>query len=352
MEKQRTGKFTLGATGDILLHTRLYNTAKKTFGFDFNTKLSSAKHLLNETDYTLVNLESIIAGTEIGLSSFPAFNSPVEIGYLLKDYGVDMVNIANNHVLDRGKNGLLKSIANLEAIGMPYIGAFKSENDQETLRIETINGLKVCFLSYTRSAGTAHPKTLEGNSYLVNTYHPMRTKAIKDLIKHIRNKRLADVIILSIHFGKEYHLNPTSEQKEVSIDLSDAGADIIIGHHPHVLQPPEYILNSRGKKTFCAYSLGNFFTGQFGLYRQIGAFMSVEIEKKDPNSTNLNVKNPTYKLTFVDSTDKKDFKLSLLKDIVNEREYIKTDSGTFNAKQVYHDVIKHLKKNIPDLDVT
>ncbi|WP_018930746.1 CapA family protein [Gracilibacillus lacisalsi] len=352
MKTGRTGKFTLGATGDVLLHTRVYRTAKKKFGYDFNEKLAVAKPLFQETDFNIVNLESIIAGKEIGLSSFPKFNSPVELGYILKDYGTNIVNIANNHVLDRGEEGLLKSIENLKAMGLPYVGAHESREDQENLRLFDINGLKVCFLSYTRGVGVEQQKIVNKKPHLANTYHPMRLKATKDLIKDIRNKGIADVIIVSLHFGREYHLDPTSEQQEVSIDFSDAGADVIIGHHPHVLQPPAYILNSRGKETFAAYSLGNFYTGQFGLYRQIGAFMSIDIEKNDPESTMLKIDRPKMTLTFVDSTDQKDFKMHLLRDIVKEREHIITDMGVFKSEEVYQNVIKHLKKNIPDMDIS
>jgi len=352
MSIEQSRKVTIGATGDILLHARLYNTAKKTYGYDFDSKLNEVKPFFDESDISIVNQESIIAGKELGLSSFPDFNSPVEIGHLLKDYGVDIVNIANNHVLDKGEKGLLTSIDNWNKIGMPYVGAYKSVEDQGNLRVINKNGLKICFLSYTRSAGVGKTKLLEEKPYLVDTFHPQRLKKIKDLIKDIRNDNLADVIVLSIHYGKEYHLFPTSEQREVNNDLSDAGADVIIGHHPHVLQPPEWILNSRGKRSFAANSLGNFYTGQHGLYRQIGAFLSIDIEKKAPNSTMLNISNPKMNLTFVDSTDKKDYKLYLLEDIVKNRKIIKTDMGEFDSKDVYDDVRNRMKYWIPELQIT
>lgn len=343
-------KITLAATGDILLHARLYKTARKKYGYDFNEKIENVRHLFQTSDLTIVNQESIIAGKELGLSSFPQFNSPEEIGYLLKDLDVDMVTIANNHVLDKGEEGLLKSISNLKKIGLPYVGAYESEEDQQTLRIIHKNGLRICFLSYTKGTGVGKVPT--DKPYLVDKYHPTKLKPIKDKIKRIRNKDMADIIVVSLHFGKEYHLYPTSEQKEVSRDLSDAGADIIIGHHPHVLQPVEWILNSRGKRTFTAYSLGNFFTGQEGLYRQIGGFQTIDIEKKDPNSTMLDISNPKLKLTFVDSTNKKDFKMYLLEDYVKENEYIKTDMGIFKSSEVYDEITSRMRTWMPELDIT
>ncbi|MBM7095818.1 CapA family protein [Bacillus sp. H-16] len=349
MNKSR--KITLCATGDILLHKRLFKKAKRILGgYDFNPQLEQAKPLFDQGDITIVNQESIIAGESIGLSSFPKFNSPIEIGSTLKDYGVDMVNIANNHVLDRGEEGLLKSIENLDELGLSYVGAYKSVSDQDDLRVINKNGLRVCFLSYTR--GTNNIKVPDDKSFMVDKFVPAKLKKIKDKVKSIRNNDIADVIVVSLHFGKEYHLNPSAEQKEVSADLSDAGADIILGHHPHVLQPFEYILNSRGKRTFAAYSLGNFFTGQEGLYRQIGGFLSIDVEKPSKNSTMLKIDKPKLKLTFVDSTDNRDFKLSLFEDIVNNRQVIKTDMGEFNSHEVYEELKTRLSQWVPDMDIS
>lgn len=348
-ETNQTRKIRLTATGDILLHKRLFKTARKVIGYDFMPKLNNAKALFADSDITIVNQESIIAGKKLGLSSFPKFNSPVEIGYALKELGVDIVNLANNHVLDLNEEGILESIKNWEKIGIPYVGAYKSFKDQEELRIINKNGLRVCFLSYTRGTNSIEPP--KGKEYLVNKYHPNKLKKTKDLIKSIRNKDLADVIVVSLHFGKEYHLYPSSEQQEVARDLSDAGADVILGHHPHVLQPPEWILNSRGKKSFVAYSLGNFYSGQEGLYRQIGGVLSIDIEKPDPSSTMLKIDNPRLNLTFVDSTDERDFKLSLLKDIVESRKLIKTDMGEFDSNEVYEEITQRMKDKVKDLKI-
>lgn len=345
-----TGKLTLLATGDVLLHRRLYRKAKKLFGFDFVPKLEAAKPIFEQADLRIVNQESIIAGDKIGLSTYPRFNSPAEIGNALKFLGVDIVNIANNHVMDRGEEGILLSIENLEKLGLPYVGAYKSPEDQEELRIIIKNGLRVCFLSYTRSTNSILPP--KGKEYLVNKFLPNKLKSIKELIKKIRNQDMADVIVVSLHYGKEYHLFPTSEQQEVARDLSDAGADVILGHHPHVLQPPEWILNSRGKKTLVAYSLGNFYTGQEGLYRQIGGILSIDISKPNPNNTMLELTNPKMKLTFVDSTDKRDFKLSIFEDVVKKEERIKTDMGEFQPSDVYEELKNRMTMHIPELDIS
>lgn len=344
-----TKKLTLAATGDILLHKNVMKNARKIFSYDFTSNFSEVKPLFDHADLAIVNQESIIAGKEFGLSSYPKFNSPVEIGYTLKDLGVDIVNIANNHVLDKGEKGLLKSIENWKEIGLPYVGAYESFEDQQKIRVIEKKGLKVCFLSYTRKTNNA--KIPKDKAYLVNKYKPQKLLKLKKYINKIRSQKIADVIVVSLHFGEEYHLYPTAEQREVSASLSDAGADIIIGHHPHVLQPAEWILNSRGKKTFVIYSLGNFYSGQQGLYRQIGAFFTIDIEKNSNNS-NVRIYNPTLKLTYIDSCDKKDFKLRLYEDVVKGQDYIKTNEGSFNTFETYEEIKTRLSKWLNDLNIS
>src|SRR5690625_3676900 len=337
MSDNQIGKFTLAATGDVLLHESVYQEAKCQSGYNFDPMFSRVKHLFKKEHLIIVNQESLIAGKEIGLSGFPRFNSPIEIGYTLKELNVDIVNLANNHVLDHGEKGIIKSIDNWEKIGIPYVGAYKSKIDQETLRVFHKNGLKVCFLSYTQSLGLG--KRPPNKPYLANKFSDMNVKWIKRLITRIRRESIADIVILSMHYGKEYLRLPSSYQQEVSTELSDAGADVIIGHHPHVLQPPAIIENSKGLNTFVAYSLGNFFSGQLGIYRQIGAYLTVDIEKCLASPYHrVDFKNPTLYLTFVDTKGKKRFNMHLLKDLVKEREYIVTNHGTFKSIKVYEEM--------------
>src|SRR5699024_278581 len=195
---EQSRKFTLGATGDILLHDRLYNKAKtKDGGYDFSEMLAEAKPLFKKDHLTIVNQESIMGGKELGISSFPHFNSRVEIGETLKDMNVDIVNMANNHVMDKGEKGILAAIKNWEKLNMPYVGAYKSEEDRNTLRIFHKNGLRICFLSYTRNLGMKIPQE---KGYLVNRYMNDKILAISKEIRNISNLGVADIIVLSLHF--------------------------------------------------------------------------------------------------------------------------------------------------------
>lgn len=331
------------------MHGRVYGGLKKKSGYNFMNQLINVEPLLGKSDITMGNLESIIAGNDIGLSSFPKFNGPVEIGYTLKELGFDIVTLANNHVLDRGAEGLIKSISNLKEIGLEYDGAFESEDDQKRLRIRNINGLKVCFLSYTIT--TNGIKIPDNKHYLVNS---LKQKSLLKLTKEMRalkSKDIVDVIIFSIHFGSEYHMYPTSKQKEMCASLADAGADVIIGHHPHVLQPPQWIESSRGNKTFVAYSLGNFFTGQNGLHRQIGGILSLEISKPDSKYKNIEIKNPKYNLTFVEREKKMRYVVNNFEEYIRDNSYIEMEEGKFDSKEVYESVKQRLRTYVPDLDI-
>lgn len=209
--------------------------------------------------------------------------------------------------------------------------------------------MKICFVSYTR--GTNGIKIPEDKPYLVNSLPKTTTLRIVKKLRKIKSDNLADVIVLSLHFGEEYHLNPSRSQRELAASLADAGADVIIGHHPHVIQPPEWLETSRGTKSFVAYSLGNFFTGQNGLHRQIGTALSLEITKPDANYNGIVIQNPVYDLTFVKREEKKRYGIYLFKEWIEENEFIETNDGKFLSEKVYEDVISRIQREIPDLKV-
>lgn len=339
--------FRLGATGDILLHLRLIQHAKqKNNAYNFTPQLENVRELFAEPDLTIVNQESIIAGKELGYSDFPHFNSPVEIGDTLKEFGVDIVTIANNHTLDKGEQGVYHSIANWEKINMPYVGAYKTEEDFNTLRIIHKNGLKVGFVSITkRMAGVKPP---QNKHWLIDSFENANITSIGKRLRKIKARKLVDVLIVSVHFGKEYHFTPTADQQEIVRSLNDAGADVILGHHPHVLEPMELLTNSRGWQTFAAYSLGNFFSGQKGVFRQIGGFLNIGIEKPD-NGNPIKFVDPSFTLTFVDMND--GYKIHKLSEYMNDHKTIHTHMGEFCSHEAFERMKSVVTKWMPELEV-
>lgn len=340
---------TFSAIGDVLLHGRVYGGINNKTGCDFDNQLKNISGLLGKTDITMANLESIIAGNKLPLSSFPRFNAPVEIGYSLKKLGVDIVTLANNHVMDKGEEGLLHSINNLEEIGLEYDGAYKSKEDSERVRVIERKGLKIAFISYTR--GINGMEVPEGKSYLVNLLKNTTRLKLGGRIRAIKNKKIADVVIVNLHFGSEYHLEPSTYQQELTRSLADAGADVILGHHPHVLQPIEWINTSRGTKSLVAYSLGNFFSGQVGLYRQIGGAISFIITKPHEDFQGIEISDVKFDLSYVQHEEGLKVNIHLLKEWVRNNKYIETTEGQFDSERVYREIKSHLSSRIVDLEI-
>ena len=293
---------TIGAIGDILIHTRVYEDARTEDSYDFKRMLAPVKKMLEEPDFTIANQESLAGGSKLGLSGYPAFNSPYEITDALVDAGIDLVTLANNHSLDKGEKGIQSSLAYYDKIGMPYVGMHKDELDASTERILSIQGIKVGFLSYTY--GTNGIQVPDGKDYLVNYLEDK--KIISDL-KNMRDK--ADIILVNAHWGNEYERTPSDEQRRLAKLMAENGADVIIGHHPHVLQPIEWLKHDNGE-TLVVYSLGNFLSGQVRDYKDIGGMVTVEIEKTwNEKGSKTSVLNPSFSPTYMVSSNEKNYEV-------------------------------------------
>nr|WP_248893783.1 CapA family protein [Bacillus methanolicus] len=271
--------------------------------------LKQVKPLLLKPDLLLANQETVLGGTELGLSSYPMFNSPQEVGDAFIDAGVDIVSTANNHSLDKGEKGILAAINYYHKKGLPYVGSFKDQADQQTLRILNANGIRVAYLAYT--FGTNGIPIPSGKKYLVNLIDGQKMK--NDIQ---RAKQKADIVVISIHWGNEYQRLPSDKQKRLAQFLSNEGADIIFGHHPHVLEPMDWIQAKDGRKTFVVYSLGNFLSGQIWDYKDIGGIASIDITKYvSPSGTKIELSNPKFIPTFVKSTHQRNYHIVPLQTI-------------------------------------
>ncbi|WP_449540129.1 CapA family protein [Ferdinandcohnia sp. Marseille-Q9671] len=329
--KPFTTSMTLAAVGDILIHSIVYDDAKTGEGYDFKPMLANVKDLLKNPDLTIANQETIVGGTEIGLSTYPSFNSPFEVADALKDAGVDIVSIANNHTLDRGERAILSAIDYLTSIGIEYTGGYRSLEDKSRIRVLNRNGISIAFLSYTY--GTNGIPVPKGKEYLVNL---IDMNLIKSDIKEAR--QVADVVAVSMHWGNEYQLYPTDQQKQLAQELSDEGVDLIIGHHPHVLQPMEWIKGKDGNETFVIYSLGNFISGQMWDYKDIGGVLEIEIVKevKSKDVTVVQLQNPVFTPTFVSNSHYRNFQVVPLQN-----------AGSFglkNANSKYEEMNQHMNQ--------
>ncbi|MBT2755066.1 CapA family protein [Mesobacillus foraminis] len=325
-------KVTIAAIGDILIHDRVYEDAKTKTGYDFKPMLASVKDKLVEPDLLLANQETVLGGTEIGLSSYPSFNSPIEVGDAIIDAGVDIVSTANNHTLDRGEKAIQSAIGYMTKAGLPYVGSFKNPDDKDRLRILNKNGIDIAYLSYTY--GTNGIPVPEGKDYLVNL---IDKEAMKEEV-HRANKQ-ADVVVMSIHWGNEYQRFPDDIQKELARFLVNEGVDVVFGHHPHVLQPMEWITAGDGRQGLVVYSLGNFLSGQIWDYKDIGGMASVDIIKKvGPAGTTVQLEDPQFYPTYVSSSKQRNYRVVPLEEAGSH--------GLENAEKKYQEIMSHMTGNL------
>ena len=249
-EKIKKEKLSLIMVGDALLHSSLYNDAYQNGVYDFTSKLELIKPIVQNYDLAFYNQESILGGTSLGLSSYPTFNSPQEFGDAMVDAGFNLVSLANNHTMDRGVKAIESSCNYWKNKDVLTAGSYCSGEDADNIQIKEKNGIKYALLAYTY--GTNGISVPQDKPYLVNLYSDEK---VKSDIEKVRDK--VDLLIVSMHWGTEYQSEPTAEQKREAEFLSSLGVDIIIGTHPHVIEPITYIGN-----TLVIYSLGNFISAQ------------------------------------------------------------------------------------------
>ena len=249
-EEIKTSKLSLVMVGDALLHSSVYNDAYKNGVYDFSSQLEYIKPIIQKYDLAFYNQESILGGTSIGLSDYPTFNSPQEFGDAMVDAGFNLVSLANNHTLDRGAKAVLNSCEYWKTKDVLTAGSYTSFEEANEIKIKEKNGIKYTLLSYTY--GTNGIPVPSGKEYLVNLYSDEKAK---EDIEKVKDK--VDIILVSMHWGTEYQTEPTEEQKRQANYLSSLGVDIIIGTHPHIIEPITYI-----NDTLVIYSLGNFISAQ------------------------------------------------------------------------------------------
>ncbi|MDR2943133.1 MAG: CapA family protein [Treponema sp.] len=270
------------ATGDNLFHETIINSSLKDGVYDFTPIYSEIKTIVDKADLAFVNQETVMAGASFGYSGYPAFNSPQSLAKTLADTGFDIVNQANNHSMDMGKAGLYATLDLWDTIKeVTVIGARKAG---ESARIITKNNISLGFLSYTYG--------LNGN--MLPSDNPSLVSLINRNImeKEIDALRpLCDFLIVSMHWGDEYETEPGKAQTDLAMFLAEHNVDVIIGHHPHVLQKAQTITLEDGRKTLCFYSLGNFVSNQRENERIIGGMMAVTFTKQNsaPETAELSI---------------------------------------------------------------
>lgn len=301
-------EITLVMVGDILLHTPVAESGRlENGGYDFSAVFTEMKDEIQAADLALVNQEVIIGGEELGISGYPAFNAPYELGDALADTGFDVVLHATNHALDKGKKGIQNCLSfwRENYPDMAVLGIHDSEAAQQEIYVYEQDGIKIAILNYTYGTnGISLPSDMP---FAVDMLE--KEKVAADLGKA---RELADFVVVCPHWGTEYVLNATKEQEDWAQFLAENGADLILGTHPHVIEPIMWVAGreaensgqenfgreqensaeggkdslheaqSTNEETLVYYSLGNFVnwtsgTGEGVANRMVGGMARVTI---------------------------------------------------------------------------
>ena len=269
----------MAVIGDIMCHGPNYQDAydSSSGSYDFTHFFTQIKSYISDADIAIGNLETTFAGGNKAYSGYPTFNSPPELAEAVKDMGVDVLTTSNNHSMDTGYNGLINTIEKLDELGFAHTGTFKSQEDKDSILIKDVNGIKIAFLSYTY--GTNGIPVPKGKEYCINL---IDKELMKEQLQRAKDLN-PDLICVSMHWGIEYRTKPNTEQEGLADFLFENGADIILGSHPHVLEPMEKrtitLEDGTTKDGFLIYSLGNFCSAQKDKYTKDSIILNLQITK-------------------------------------------------------------------------
>ena len=268
--------------GDIMAHQQQLDAARtKSGSFDFSPQFKRIKPLL-ENEFLVGNLETVFAGTgkKLNYAGYPMFNTPDSLTDTLKDLDVDLLTLANNHIFDRGAVGARRTTEVLDSADLKWIGLGVGDIVSNDAIILDNNGIKAAFINHSYGSNL-WPKSNDVHLNLINS---------ADLTQSLERARALspDIIIACFHWGYEYHFSPSIHQKNAAEISFNNGADLIIGTHPHVLQPIEIRVSSEDNRVKAvAWSLGNFVSFQRTLPRERTCILAVEFVKDDEGVTRL-----------------------------------------------------------------
>ncbi|WP_052447381.1 CapA family protein [Clostridium polynesiense] len=358
--KKDSERIRITAVGDILVHeTQLasqYDAEKKKY--DFKDNFEYVKPYIEEADYAIANLETTLAGEKEKFTGFPIFNSPDEILDALSYSGFNLLSAANNHILDKGASGLIRTAKVVKNKGFDLMG-IKEKAEDKSYVVKEIKGIKFGFTNYVFETDKKGNVRTLNSLKIPNTalelfdrfnYSELEKdyKKMQDRIKEMKSQG-AEVIIFSMHWGNEYERKPNDHQKRIANKLADMGVDVIIGGHPHVLQPMEYIDSKvSNKKTLVLYSLGNFLSNQRreiinNKYPEDGIIVNIDFKKQGASGVELESVSyiPTWVCRQPIKGEKYSYKIIPLNEVVEGKiEVFKEDDENHNkAQESYNETI-------------
>ncbi len=274
--------------GDNLIHEAVYQDADRLAGemndglYDFTPMMEDVRSEIEASDLAFINQETILGGDDLGLSGYPTFNSPECLADQLPEFGFNMVNHATNHALDKWEVGVNNAIALWrEHEDVVMAGIYDSWEDRQSIRVIEKNGIRFAFLAYVYGTNGIESYADYAIPYFDETLITQEVNAAK---------AVSDVVIVSAHWGNENQFEPNEFQLQYAQLFADLGVDVVIGTHPHVIQPVTWVTGSSGNNTLVVYSLGNFLGGMLDMYNNLSGMISFDFVKK-ADSDKITIEN-------------------------------------------------------------
>lgn len=314
--EQRVSFFSLG---DNLIHSFVYRYAHVGNGvYDFTPIYKNLATDIQEADIAYINQETVLGGDHKGFSGYPNFNTPSGMSNSLAELGFDIVNGNNNHALDMGTDGLLNSLAYWAEFGddVLFTGTFESQEHRDTIPVLERDGVKISFLTYTYGTNS-HVREA---SYQINYFDP---ELITEDVK--RAQELSDFVVLAAHWGDEYSMVPNQMQLDYAQLFADLEVDVVLGSHPHTIQPIEWVTGKTGHETLVIYSLGDVVSSAVKDITLLGGSVSFDLVKvgKDKSIENVHFEpnvNHYEASTPGNINTRTNFEVIKLKDYTHELE--------------------------------
>lgn len=322
------------SVGDNLIHNGIYEQAQARAGgngYNFSFAYKNVASAIKEADIATLNQETVIA-EGYKPSSYPMFNSPKELGDEMVKIGFDVVNLATNHMLDKTTKGLIQAMDYWDTKeGVVRTGAYRNEEELNKVEFIEEDGLKIGLVGVTQHTNGIKLPT----DTAVKIIYTDNEESIKAKIEAA--KKECDVVLVNAHWGEEYTNVPTDLQRNLAKKMADWGADVIIGHHPHVIQPVEWIEKDDGSRTLVAYSLGNFISQQNRAPRMIGGMLRYDLTK-DFSSGKVTISNVSFETIVTHFVNNKHdiqiYRLSQYNDTLAKAQVSRLKQSDFSMKYI------------------
>lgn len=321
----------ISSVGDIFLHESNIKTGKTKTGYDFSFSFEDVAPVLRKSDITTCWLGAVY--DTIGpYTGYPLFKSPAQLLTALKESGFDIM-LRTNHTMDYYEDGLMSTTELMKKNNLIQLGAFITKEESKEIYIIKKDSLDIALLSYTYGLNGLMPKYSWEVAMIDTAKIGMEIK---------RAAELSDFVIVFLHYGTEYSREPDKFQKRIARFCAESGAGIIIGSHPHVIEPIETILTKDNRIVYSAYSLGNFFCGQRKRYTDCGMILSFYIEKSARTNFLAEVKSISYTPTYVNKYfENGDLKYKIIladefNDISDTILYLKIKESLSDTREILH----------------